>query len=470
MALAYGSRGDDVLAYQQKMKAAGFDPGPLDGIWGDKTEAANKAYSAGMTAATSSLASPAPDPTAGLVGLRSAAERAGGTVTWDPTKGAMVNGATIDTSRMQNIGNKWYGTAEDVYGQLATTKAPDYQTGGGMFSQDDMTGLIQRILNPGAFSIDETNPMIAAMRTQATKTGDKAFSDNIADLTAGTGGQLSSWAASQASGARSNAMQDADSAIAQLAYSMWQDGQQQDLSRLSALMGVDETMYGRSRDAYGDFRNAAGTGLDLANTQYERGIDNRDYSRGVYESDRAFTQDKLNADRNYALNVRQENRMASSGSGTSDGNDDITKLGSTDQVSAYYDFLDIFSGGGNGTYKGDPAAAYTRLVGNRGQIEKMVGTKLYNRLLSDIKGLDTVVGQQKPETPEESTPMVSSPYYDAAQSKVKALQSATVTDSKTRQQLPKYTDEQIASEMETWIRNQPISPQEMADLANALGL
>ena len=328
MALTYGSRGSDVLDYQKKMAAAGFNPGPLDGIWGDKTEAASKAYQGAMTQATSSLASPAAaapttDPTAGLVGLRSAAERAGGTVTWDPTKGAMVNGATIDTSRMKSIGNKWYGTAEDVYGQLATTKAPDYQTGGGMFSQEDMQGLIQRILNPTAFTIDETNPMISTMRQQATKAGDKAFSDNIADLTAGTGGQLSSWAASQASGARSNALQDAESAIARLAYSMWQDQQQQQLSRLNALLGVDQTMYGRSRDAYGDYRDAVGTGLDLANQQYDRSIDARNYGRDVYESDRAFAQDQTNADRNYALNVRQENRIASGGSGSSSTTDEI---------------------------------------------------------------------------------------------------------------------------------------------------
>lgn len=100
----------------------------------------------------------------------------------------------------------------------------------------------------------------------------------------------------------------------------------------------------------------------------------------------------------------------------------------------------------------------------------MVGTKLYNRLLSDIKGIDTVVGQQKPETQKESTPMIESPYYDAGANKVNTLQSATVTDPKTRQQVPRYTEEQVASMMEEWIRNQPISPQEMADLANALGL
>ena len=52
MALTYGSRGDDVLAYQKQMKAAGFDPGPLDGIFGKKTQAADTAYKAAMAKAT----------------------------------------------------------------------------------------------------------------------------------------------------------------------------------------------------------------------------------------------------------------------------------------------------------------------------------------------------------------------------------------------------------------------------------
>lgn len=42
--LSFGSRGDVVLQLQQQLKAAGFDPGALDGIFGARTQAAVRAY------------------------------------------------------------------------------------------------------------------------------------------------------------------------------------------------------------------------------------------------------------------------------------------------------------------------------------------------------------------------------------------------------------------------------------------
>jgi len=39
-----GSRGDEVLAVQKKLQAKGFDPGPVDGIFGSKTTAAVRRF------------------------------------------------------------------------------------------------------------------------------------------------------------------------------------------------------------------------------------------------------------------------------------------------------------------------------------------------------------------------------------------------------------------------------------------
>lgn len=39
-----GSKGDEVLTVQKSLKAKGFDPGPIDGIFGSKTEAAVRAF------------------------------------------------------------------------------------------------------------------------------------------------------------------------------------------------------------------------------------------------------------------------------------------------------------------------------------------------------------------------------------------------------------------------------------------
>jgi peptidoglycan hydrolase-like protein with peptidoglycan-binding domain len=42
--LKRGSRGEDVRRLQEALKRLGFDPGPIDGIFGPKTEAAVKAF------------------------------------------------------------------------------------------------------------------------------------------------------------------------------------------------------------------------------------------------------------------------------------------------------------------------------------------------------------------------------------------------------------------------------------------
>jgi len=404
MALAYGSRGDDVLKYQQQLQQAGYDPKGLDGIWGKNTEAAHQAYTTSLQKAPTSLAGPtaAPttDPTAGLVGLRNTAERAGATVGWSPDTGPTLNGSKIDTSGMTLHNQNWYGKPEDIYGMLATSKAPEYNMGGGMFSPEDMQGLVQKILNPEAFSFDETNPMFSSMMGQAERTGEKAFNNNIANLTALSGGRLNSWAAGQASQAREGATQEIMPQLYQLAYGMWNDQQDRHLTNMNALMGLDNTMYGRSRDSYGDMLNAANTGLGIQDQKYNRGIDERNYGRDVFESDRNYSRGVLESDRNYGLQAAQERRIAS-GSSSKASSSDISSMGTQDQVDAYYQFLDSFGGGGFGTYKGKPTEAYNRLVSNRGQIEKMIGTKLYTQLLADVKGLISTVGDAK--APAEPT-------------------------------------------------------------------
>mgnify|MGYP001816245768 CR=1 FL=1 len=42
--LKSGSRGDEVLSLQRRLKAAGFDPGGADGAFGPKTDAALRAF------------------------------------------------------------------------------------------------------------------------------------------------------------------------------------------------------------------------------------------------------------------------------------------------------------------------------------------------------------------------------------------------------------------------------------------
>jgi hypothetical protein len=67
-----------------------------------------------------------------------------------------------------------------------------------------------------------------------------------------------------------------------------------------------------------------------------------------------------------------------------------------EQAQNYYDLLDVFSGGGNGTYKDDPVKAQNYIIGNRGKIEPLIGTGLYNQLLNDIGNLTSPQAQSEP--------------------------------------------------------------------------
>ena len=58
MSLKRGSRGSEVTDLQKKLKAAGYDPGPIDGIFGPKTEAAVRAYQQAFGLTVDGIAGP----------------------------------------------------------------------------------------------------------------------------------------------------------------------------------------------------------------------------------------------------------------------------------------------------------------------------------------------------------------------------------------------------------------------------
>ena len=378
----------------------------------------------------------------------------GGTVGWDPASGPSVNGAKIDTTGMKNVGGKWYGSNQNIMGQLATVKAPDYVNP----NQTDMDALVKKILNPEAFAYDPTtDPAYQSLLSRYTQEGDRAFANTMVDLNANTGGELNSWAVSGASNARNDMVsqaQDSIPALMQAAYGMYSDKQNQTYKQFDALNGLDSTSYNRFRDTTGDFqtnvKNALGlmdtadaTTRDTRNFNRDVAVSDRNFTQDVAVSDRNFAQDVKTSDRNYALAVRAENRIGrKSASGSSEKNTDITKLGTQPQIGAYYQFLDIFSGGGNGTYKGNAAAAYSRLIGKRGEIEKQIGSKLYKQLVSDVKGIDTVVGQ--PAAAKSSEPVAIS--KDPVVGRAADMMDAVKEDNQggTNVKVPKYTNDEIA--------------------------
>ena len=66
-----GSRGDDVLEIQKKLQAMGFDPGPLDGIFGSKTTDAVRRYQESKGLQVDGIVGP---ETGGSLGISAAQE------------------------------------------------------------------------------------------------------------------------------------------------------------------------------------------------------------------------------------------------------------------------------------------------------------------------------------------------------------------------------------------------------------
>ena len=56
--LRTGSKGDEVVALQERLKAVGFDPGPVDGAFGPNTEAALRAFQEEAGIAVDGVAGP----------------------------------------------------------------------------------------------------------------------------------------------------------------------------------------------------------------------------------------------------------------------------------------------------------------------------------------------------------------------------------------------------------------------------
>jgi N-acetylmuramoyl-L-alanine amidase len=101
--LTYGSSGQTVRVLQQALSGAGFDPGPVDGIFGVRTKRAVEAFQKAKHLAVDGMAGPFTLSALGLSDLSSRSERkplAGKKIMIDPGHGGYNPGALgVDGSR-----------------------------------------------------------------------------------------------------------------------------------------------------------------------------------------------------------------------------------------------------------------------------------------------------------------------------------------------------------------------------------
>ena len=205
------------------------------------------------------------------------------------------NGATMQAMNAAAAALANYGTYTDPYAERIETS-------------------LNGLLNRDPFSYDyTTDPAWQAYKKQYTREGERASEDTLGQYAAMTGGMPSTAAATAASQAHDYYMAQMTDKIPELyklAYQMYSDDYNRDLSNLTALRGLSDTAYGRWGDEYGRAYDLFNVNRTLNNDEYGRFRD----TVGDWETDRAYTDTR--ADIQYNRDKQEEaNKIYAYGDG-----------------------------------------------------------------------------------------------------------------------------------------------------------
>ena len=90
--------------------------------------------------------------------------------------------------------------------------------------------------------------------------------------------------------------------------------------------------------------------------------------------------------------------------GTTTKDTGLSSMGTEQQLNEYYTWLNSFVTGGVGSRS--PEAAYSAALGEYRSLVNVMGEKLANRLLADLKSRASTVGEPKPESPADESDIV----------------------------------------------------------------
>lgn len=216
----------------------------------------------------------------------------GGTDLVNPSK--IENGSSyMDENSLRGAIDN-YATKFNLYDSTAAAKMPEAPAAFESPYKTETDALIKEILDTPDFAYNkDADPLYGQYKKEYTDNADRTFNNEIGDLSALTGGRLNSWAVSAASGAQQNIMQDLDNIIPELeerALDRYNNNIAQKTNRLAVLRDADNTEYGKYRDKILDYNN------------------DRNFSRGAFESDRTFDFNKGEADRTFDFNNTRADR------------------------------------------------------------------------------------------------------------------------------------------------------------------
>lgn len=161
---------------------------------------------------------------------------------------------------------------------------------------DDIDNLLQELLNYEKFTYNpENDPSFQSYKNQYTRAGNRAMEDTMGAAAGMTGGRTNSWSETVASQAKQNwddALMDRIPELEQAAYGRYLNDRNMGVQNLQQLMALDQTGYNRFADQRNFDRGMfeSDRNFDFSQDQFnwQQETDQRNFDRNVLESDRAF--------------------------------------------------------------------------------------------------------------------------------------------------------------------------------------
>lgn len=359
--LKKGASGDTVKRIQEALNNHGYGLG-VDGVWGDKTDAAIRDYQTKNGLSVD-----------GIYGVNTHNSIFGIAGTNDPSKPKAPDSySNIDLGKYDS----GYQKSDDVLNaEQKKTDAENAVNNYGDFSygkQSDFDAIMNKILNREQFSYDlNGDALYQQYKDKYIQQGKMAMQDTMGQAAAMTGGYGSSYASTAGNQAYQASLQNLNDVIPEL-YQMALDKynqEGQDLYNQYGMLSDDRNMqYGM----WGDKRNQLVADRDYygneANNAYAKGYgewsDQRTFDQNQYwkenefgygqyrdsvtdwENERSFQEAKRQFDEQMALSEKSASSGGSggsgggSGSGSGTGNDNTGNSGVSDSVRGKLDKLD----------------------------------------------------------------------------------------------------------------------------------
>ena len=325
----YGSTGSDVKKLQQLLNDNGYNLS-VDGVYGDKTRAAVKAYQQANGLTADGIAG---DKTwSSLTGFKSGANAS----TMGSSSGTKAT-STTSTASTSGSGGFQYGDYEasdavkqaEAMLQAQINKKPgEYQSSW----QNQLDEIMDQILNRKPFEYDlNGDALYQQYKDQAVQQGRMAMMDTMGQAAAMTGGYGSSYAQSvgqQAYQGHLQSLNDVIPELYQLALNKYTQEGQDMLNQYGMMADLEDQAYGRYRDNVSDWQTERDRLTDQYNTErnydYSKWSDDRAYA---YQTERdkvadeqwkkEFDEAKRQYDQNYTLSASKNSGGSSSGGSSS---------------------------------------------------------------------------------------------------------------------------------------------------------